>query len=318
MISTYTQDQLESYLERIGYADSPSETGLTRLQRLRPFIEKDALAALAELQRRHLGAIPWGNSALHYSQHHSVSIHPSAVFEKLVVRRLDGYCMENTNLLYVVLRSLGYQVYPSAARVSGAAADPTAGPNAPYFALGHMVLIVTIDDRKYMVDVGFGNNVPTSPLPLEENSIAMNIAPAEMRLIQDSIPEAVDQGQKVWIYQIRYNPESNWIPIYAFSGIEFLPQDFAVMNFATSHQSTSWFTQVFVCVKLILDESGERLQGLYIMAEKEVKRRIHGKTEVVETLENEEDRVNALAKWFGMHLSEYEIAGIQGLASELK
>ena len=119
---THTPDQLELYLKRIKYADNATATGNgnSRLEHLQKSVEQGPLAALTELQRRHLGAITWGNSALHYSNHHSISIHPACVFEKLVVRCLDGYCMENTNLLYMVLCSLGYQVYPTGGRVSRA------------------------------------------------------------------------------------------------------------------------------------------------------------------------------------------------------
>ncbi|KAL3461433.1 hypothetical protein BJX64DRAFT_277904 [Aspergillus heterothallicus] len=274
MASIYTPDQLESYLQRIRYADSApgsgTGTGHPRLQQLQKSIKEDALAALSELQRRHLGSIPWGNSAIHYSQHHSISTHPSAVFDKLVVRRLDGYCMENTNLLYGVLRSVGYQVFPNAGRVSKTPANPKIlGADVRYGSLGHMVLIVTINERRYMVDVGFGNNVPTSPLPLEENTVSINIAPSEMRLIKDTLPEAFDKSQKVWIYQIRFSSESVWIPIYAFTEVEFLPQDFAMMNFHTHQLPSSWFTQIFVCVQLILNEAGDELEGLYILAGKE-------------------------------------------------
>ncbi|KAL2819534.1 hypothetical protein BJX63DRAFT_418871 [Aspergillus granulosus] len=267
MTSIYTPDQLEAYLQRISYADSASGSGTStehpRLQQLQQSIKEDALAALAELQRRHLGAIPWGNSAIHYSQHHTISTHPSAVFEKLVVRRLDGYCMENTNLLYGVLRSVGYQVFPNAGRVSKTPANPNIlGAHVRYTSLSHMVLIVTINQRRYMVDVGFGNNVPTRPLPLEENTVSINIAPSEMRLIKDSLPEAVDQTQKVWIYQIRFSPEGVWIPIYAFTEVEFLPQDFVMMNYQTYQLPSSWFTQTFVCVQLILNEAEQELEGL--------------------------------------------------------
>ncbi|KAL4921671.1 hypothetical protein BDW62DRAFT_208241 [Aspergillus aurantiobrunneus] len=251
MASNYTPDQLEAYLQRIGY----KETGLTRLQQAQASKDHDALATLAELQRRHLGSIPWGNSAIHYSQHHSISTHPAAVFEKLVIRRHDGYCMENTYLFYVVLQSLGYQVYPSAGRVSSAAQDPkNAGPEVEYSSLSHMVIIATINDRKFMVDVGFGNNVPTRPLLIEENAIAVNIAPTEMRLVKEPLPGAVDQSQKFWIYQIRFNSESRWVPIYAFFEMEYLPQDFAMMNVGTSKLPSSWFTQKVVCVQQILDE----------------------------------------------------------------
>jgi arylamine N-acetyltransferase len=119
---TLNTDELELYLQRIRYADNaaPTAAGHPRLEQLRRSMEDDLLTALTELQRRHLAAIAWGNTALHYSNHHSISIHPACVFKKLVVRCLDGYCMENTNLLYMVLCSLGYQVYATGGRVSRA------------------------------------------------------------------------------------------------------------------------------------------------------------------------------------------------------
>lgn len=157
---TYTTDQLEAYLERIGY-NSPGSLFLVKSR-----IGTDPLGTLSELQRRHLCAIPWGNSGLHYTQHHTISIHPQSVYEKLIHRRLDGYCMENTNLFFVVLRSLGYQVYATGGRVSQATA--TGNDNGLYLAQyvqcivvavddmlmngsGHMILIVTIENERYMV-----------------------------------------------------------------------------------------------------------------------------------------------------------------------
>lgn len=50
----------------------------------------------------------------------------------------------------------------------------------------------------------------------------------------------------------------------------------------------------------------------------EVKRRIGGTKEVVETLRSETDRVRALEKWFGIVLAEEERRGIVGLVTELK
>lgn len=44
------------------------------------------------------------------------------MYEKMVERRLDGYCMENTGLFFIVLRSLGYSIYATGGRVSHAAA----------------------------------------------------------------------------------------------------------------------------------------------------------------------------------------------------
>ncbi|KAJ5138813.1 Arylamine N-acetyltransferase [Penicillium bovifimosum] len=310
---TCTDEQLEAYLKRIGY---PSQSESNLLQHLRQNIEKDAFSALCELQRRHLAAIPWGNSGLHYSQHHTITLNPQTLFEKMVERRLDGYCMENTGLLFIVLRSLGYLVYATGGRVSHAAAKGV--DDGLYLAIGHMILIVIIEGAKYMVDVGFGNNGATAPLPLREGATATAIAPSEMRLVRESIAEFTDPSQKIWIYQVRYNPESKWVSQICFSDVEFLPQDFRVMNFSVSQSRTSWFTQVFVCVRMILNESGTEIIGQCVMSGKEVKQRLRGETEILQTLETEDDRVKALAEYFDMHLREGEIQGIRGLISELR
>ncbi|KAJ5504367.1 Arylamine N-acetyltransferase [Penicillium fimorum] len=312
---TYTDQQLELYLNRIGYSHSAQSEG-NLLQHLRQDIENDALSALCDLQRRHLTAIPWGNSGLHYSQHHTISLNPQSLFEKMVERRLDGYCMENTGIFLIVLRSLGYLVYATGGRVSHAATKGV--NNGLYLPIGHMILIVIIGGEKYMIDVGFGNSCATAPLLLQEGATATAIAPSEMRIVRESIAEFTDQSQKIWIYQTRYNPESDWLPMICFSDVEFLPQDFGVMNFSVSQSRTSWFTQVFVCMRMVLDLSGTEIIGQCVMSGKEVKKRLGGKTEILQVLETEEDRVKALAKYFDMQLREDEIQGIRGMTSELK
>ncbi|KAJ5884459.1 hypothetical protein N7504_012031 [Penicillium tannophilum] len=309
---TYTEAQLEAYLRRIGYPNAND----TVLKELREKVKTDGLATLSDLMRRHLCAIPWGNSGLHYSQHHTISLHPETLFEKIVERRLDGYCMENSGVFFIVLRSLGFHVYATGGRVSRAAA--TGVDDGRYMSYGHMILIVVVDGEKYMVDVGFGNNCATAPLPLREGATATHIGASEMRLIRDSLIEFIDKEQKVWIYQTRYNPTSVWVPNICFSDVEFLPQDFAMINFSVSQKRTSWFGQIFVCMRMIMDPSEKQIVGQYVMSGKEVKKRVHGQTEILQILHNEEGRVKALAKYFDMSLRQSEIQGIQGLTSELR
>lgn len=119
-IPKYTEEQLEVYLRRISYPGCAP--GVTLAQDVGQKIAKNALETLSELQRRHLASIPWGNSGLHYSQHHTISLNPDNLFEKMVERRLDGYCMESTGLFHIVLRSLGYSVYAAGGRVAQAVA----------------------------------------------------------------------------------------------------------------------------------------------------------------------------------------------------
>ncbi|GLA04737.1 N-terminal acetyltransferase [Aspergillus niger] len=312
--NTYTPDQLTLYLERIRYGSNTS-----RLEQLQQAVKNDPLGTLFEIQRRHLTFIPWGNSALHYSNHRTIDIRPACVFEKLVTRKLDGYCMENNTLLHGILKSLGYAVYATGGRVCLAATGRAEeGLEKLYTGMSHMVLIVLIDGDKYAVDVGFGGNGPTRPLPLKEDSVSVCMAPTEMRLVHEALPEYVDQTQKVWIYQIRYTPDSRWIPMYSFLGTEFLPQDFEIMNYATSQRPTSWFTQSLVCARMFMDEAESEVQGMYILAGREVKKRQFGQSEVLETLESDADRVKALAKWFDMHLRDYEAEAIRGFVSEIK
>ena len=168
------------------------------------------------------------------------------------------------------------------------------------------------------MDVGFGNNCATSPLPLQHGATGAWMGSSEMRLIQDSLLEFTDKSQKVWIYQTRYNPESPWMPNICFSDVEFLPSDFDDMSFSVSRSRTSWFTQTFVCMRMIRDEEKREIIGQYIISGKEVKRRVDGKSVFLQTLHSEEDRVKALAQYLGVHLRQSEIDGIRGLTSEIK
>lgn len=119
---TYTPAQLETYLSRIGYSQSTTQHPTTLLANVNQRIQVNPLDTLCDLQRRHLATIPWGNSGLHYSQHHTISLNAESLYEKMVERGLDGYCMENSGLFFLVLRSLGYLVYATGGRVSHAAA----------------------------------------------------------------------------------------------------------------------------------------------------------------------------------------------------
>jgi len=111
---TYTRDQLALYVSCI--APDSSYT----LATLEAEIKADPLAALSRLQLRQMAFNPWGNVALHYSWHRALSLDSEALFHKIVERRLGGYCMENNAFFSTILRSLGYQLYVTGARISNA------------------------------------------------------------------------------------------------------------------------------------------------------------------------------------------------------
>jgi arylamine N-acetyltransferase len=113
---TYSRIQLARYISHI--YQLPLEEAGPHLTRVEEAIRRDPLASLTELQRRHLSTIPFGNVVLHYSQHRTISLDNDLLFHKLVERGLGGYCVENTGLFAIVLRSLGFQIYTGGAKVS--------------------------------------------------------------------------------------------------------------------------------------------------------------------------------------------------------
>lgn len=139
-----------------------------------------------------------------------------------------------------------------------------------------------------------------------------------MSLTKEPLAEFVDQTQRVWVYRARNDPQSPWHPQYSFSEVEFLFEDFAMINFFTSKSRSILFTQKLACTRVILDDQGLEPIGIYILAGREVKRVLRGKTETIQTLDTEEDRVGALAKYFNLHFHEYELEGIRGLPSQIK
>lgn len=121
---------VDAYLARIG-AERPA----------RP--DHDALA---ELQGRHLDAVPFENLGIHLGE--PVVLDVERLVQKIVRRRRGGFCYELNGAFAALLRVLGFPVTLMQARVHGA--EGSLGP--PY---DHLALRVDLEEP-YLVDVGFG------------------------------------------------------------------------------------------------------------------------------------------------------------------
>ena len=181
-----------------------------------------------------------------------------------------------------------------------------------------MVNIVKVGEAKYHVDVGFGGNGPITPMPLDRSGpVQKHIAPATARLQYRNIPGNTDPEQRLWIYEHRIDDNSDFQITYCFTELEFLPSDYAMMNYFTSTSRRTFFTRVIVGVKNLLGDDGE-LEGALILGNNDIKWRVHGKTERQIKFETEEDRIRALEEHFGIKLSAAEREGIRGLPSQIK
>ncbi|WTT35972.1 arylamine N-acetyltransferase [Kitasatospora sp. NBC_00085] len=141
--------------------DLPSSTGggltaaqvdayLARIGAVRP--GRPSEAALAQLQRAHLDAVPFENLSVHLGE--PVLLGTGDLFEKIVTRRRGGFCYELNASFAALLRALGYRVSLLGARVCD---GDRLGP--PF---DHLALRVDLGGP-WLADVGFGR---FSRLPL--------------------------------------------------------------------------------------------------------------------------------------------------------
>jgi len=300
-MSVYSDPQIDLYLAHIGLPFNAENA--------KKEVQENPLGFLTSLQRHHMARVPFDSLALHYSPHRSLSLHPEALFGKIVRAGRGGYCMEVNQFMCVVLRSLGFQVYSVGGRV---------GIGGVWGGWNHQISLVTIADKKYIVDVGFGTNGPSQPTPLEDGLELTQIAPATGKLEYKSLPFHTDPSQRMWVYSIKPVPPAPWLPMYAFTEVEFFSKDFEVMNLTTMTSPRSFFVQNVMCMRIILDEETKEPVGLLVMHRDYVKKRVGEKEEMLEKLETEPQRVEALKKYFDIALSPEEQASILGLASELR
>ncbi|EEQ33570.1 hypothetical protein McanMca71_004657 [Microsporum canis] len=311
-LPTFTREQLVEYFNRTYQCQS--DVGERKLNEIEQLVKSDPREALFSLQRRHLATFPFSNLVLHYSQHQSISLDPDVLFHKMVERGLGGYCVENTGLLAIVLRTLGFKFYCGGARVSK---NLVPGPeNAKFTGFSHQVLIVTIKDVKYMVDVGFGPQGPTQPLVMNEGEPVLS-GIAQMSLVRKQLSINTDPEQRPWVYQFRKDPNSEWVMAYCFYEIEFISEDYDLMNWWASKHPTSPFTQGFIFTKFTLNKAEDGIDGVLMLLKNIVKRNHNGKAEILKTLRSEEERVAALKEFFDVHLQPMEIRGIRGKSTEI-
>lgn len=132
---------LQPYLDRIRF------TGIPRPD----------LHTLQELHRAHQLTIPFENLDVQLRRPVTVDTRPN--YEKIVTRRRGGWCFEMNSVMGWALREIGFDVMRVNAGVArNRAGDVNVG--------NHLCLLVQVEGRKFLVDVGFGGSL-REPLPLE-------------------------------------------------------------------------------------------------------------------------------------------------------
>jgi N-hydroxyarylamine O-acetyltransferase len=183
-----------------------------------------SLESLFQLQQSHLLTVPFENLDIHLGK----KIFPENNFEKIVARNRGGFCYELNGLFHDLLQTLGYQVTLASARVYSA--EKGYGPE-----FDHMVILVSVDDQKFLVDVGFGE-FAFSPLPMILDEVWHDRR-------GDFVISAYGEND----YVVTRISEGKFIPQYAFSETVRTPGDFAGMCLYHQTSPASHFTQKRLC-----------------------------------------------------------------------
>jgi arylamine N-acetyltransferase len=318
----YSQAELGQYFRRISLPAAAHLYDVSSLD------AAEQLQHLGLLLRHQLTNIPFENLTLHYSTHRVININPKHLFAKIVLQPgRGGYCMENNTLFHTVLLTLGFDVYLAGARVFEGGGRLT--------GLSHCLNIVTIGGERYAVDTGFGPNEPIHPLRIVEDVVQPHIPPASTRLCLGSIEPALRKDQKLWIHEHRPSEDGAWTPQYCFSEMEFLPQDFAVMNYFPQTDRATIFTQKLLCVKFTWDEQsfvapgedngstasggvGTQINGTLILMDDNFKWRKNGEKVFEKKLASEAERLSVLKEYFGIELAEADKEAILGTTLEIQ
>ncbi len=243
-----------------------------------------SLKTLSALQETHLQNVPYENLDLLAKKPISLAI--ESIYDKVVVRKRGGYCFELNGLFGWLLQKLGFNVTEYSGR--WLKDEPIEVP-----VRRHRILIVKIDGKSYITDVGLGHFGSRWPIWFKEGE----------EQDQDGEKYRVVAHKKMgWVVQIF--EKQQWGNLYSFSEDLVQPIDFLQPNwYCSTHPESIFihFTMVYrrtpegrTTIADIIDPvTGEKVRQIRIF-----------KGDTVETVvpRTEEQFKDALEKYFGIVL----------------
>ncbi|KAM9331613.1 arylamine N-acetyltransferase 2-like [Pholidichthys leucotaenia] len=210
---------VKKYLSRIGWNSVPAEP---------------SLEVLRSVHTSHLLSVPFEDLTVHSGGR--VQLHLPLLYDKIVNRRRGGFCFENNGLFSWLLSKLGFQV----TQLSGHVKNSFTGRYGPPF--DHLLLMVVVEDRRWLCDVGFGADGFSAPLSLE-TSDPQEQGHRVYRIRRDGDTHVVALQQEE-----NGGAEADWRDIYKFTLEPRSLEDFTEM--CQYHQSSP--SSIFFCKSLCI------------------------------------------------------------------
>lgn len=265
---------VQRYLSRIGFS-GPAEPSLD---------------VLRSLHTCHLQSVPFENLTIHSGGR--VQLDHRLLYDKIVNKRRGGFCFENNGLFSWLLKQLGFQVTILSAQVK----NSLTGFYGPPF--DHLILMVSLDGRRWLCDVGFGVPCFATPLSLDAGG------PQEQGHRVYRFREAEEMHVLEWQREENRGADGKWSEIYKFTLEPRCLEDFVEM--CRYHQSSphSIFFCKSICTVLkpegMVTYIGRRLNT--ITFPREGPEGPHGQPETTTRELKDEEIAGILAEKFGVVL----------------
>lgn len=191
--------ELGTYLDRIGLdAVSVSYEGL------------------AAMQRAHMLCLPFENIDIFLGSIPDLDL--GALWQKIIVEGRSGCCLELNTLFQKALEVVGFTVTAILSRNLDRL--PRIDPR------NHHLLLVELDEKQWLTDVGFGSAGPISPLRIdtEEDQVSGG---ATFRV------RPWERGETL----VERKSDEIWIPLYSFEKTEAIANDLVAASVVVSRWS---------------------------------------------------------------------------------
>ena len=209
---------LEKYLDRIDVA--------------RTDLAAD-LPGLRSLQRQHLLTVPFENLDIHWKR--PIVVDAERFYSKIVEEGRGGFCYELNGAFNDLLRAVGFETRLVSARVH--MGDGRFGPE-----YDHAAIIVSVDGREYLADVGFGDFI-AEPLRFELDAEQLD---REGTFV---IRRSDEEGY----FEVAKKVGDTWAPEYIFKPEGRELDEFAEMCDFQQFSPESHFTKGKVCSLMTAD-----------------------------------------------------------------
>ncbi|HTI12204.1 MAG TPA: arylamine N-acetyltransferase [Puia sp.] len=189
------------------------------------------LPTLQSLQRNHVFAIPFETLDIYH--HVPIILQIESLYKKVILENRGGYCYELNVLFHHLLSVCGFKVSMIAGRLLHGR-----GYGRPF---EHMALVVELEERKWLVDVGYGD-FSLKPLAITPGEVQ-----SDGRTTYQILEKVVVDGEEYLAVAKWKASKRAFKTEYIFTLTPRVLQEFSGMNHFHQTSQESHFARSLIC-----------------------------------------------------------------------